>query len=158
MIGLDDLGVTAGRDRLVLVSMSRRRVVEPTVAHAAAVHTMPLLGRFLLELPRATDARLKPFDWGGASCLPFRPALKYGRVLLATARWRVDPTALPGAGAGDGEWLSAWRRCGRGCGCAWCRSATVTSGFGSTSISPWIVPCCVPTWTPAPDRSPWWTR
>ncbi|WP_018908087.1 lantibiotic dehydratase [Salinispora arenicola] len=108
VIGLDDLGVTAGRDRLVLVSMSRRRVVEPTVAHAAAVHTMPLLGRFLLELPRATDARLKPFDWGAASCLPFRPALRYGRVLLAAARWRVDPTALPGANAGDGEWLTAW--------------------------------------------------
>ncbi|MEU1808427.1 lantibiotic dehydratase [Micromonospora aurantiaca (nom. illeg.)] len=108
VIGLDDLGVTAGRDRLVLVSMSRRRVVEPTVAHAAAVHTMPLLGRFLLELPRATDARLKPFDWGAASCLPFRPALKYGRVLLTAARWRVDPTALPGADAGDGEWATAW--------------------------------------------------
>ncbi|MFY1636552.1 lantibiotic dehydratase family protein [Solwaraspora sp. WMMB335] len=56
VIGLDDLGVTAGRDRLVLVSMSRRRAVEPTVAHAAAVHTMPLLGRFLLELPRAARA------------------------------------------------------------------------------------------------------
>ena len=108
VIGLDDLGVTAGRDRLVLVSMSRRRVVEPTVAHAAAVHTMPLLGRFLLELPRATDARLKPFDWGAASCLPFRPALKYGRVLLTAARWRVDPTSLPGADASDDEWLTAW--------------------------------------------------
>ncbi|MEU8423617.1 lantibiotic dehydratase [Micromonospora sp. NPDC048835] len=108
VVGLDDLGVTAGRDRLVLVSMSRRRVVEPTVAHAAAVHTMPLLGRFLLELPRATDARLKPFDWGAASCLPFRPALRHGRVLLVAARWRVDPTALPGADASDGEWLSAW--------------------------------------------------
>ncbi len=108
VIDLDDLGVTAGRDRLVLVSMSRRRVVEPTVAHAAAVHTMPLLVRFLLELPRATDARLKPFDWGAASCLPFRPALRYGRVLLVAARWRVDPTSLPGANAGDGEWLTAW--------------------------------------------------
>ena len=108
VIGLDDLGVTAGRDRLVLVSVSRRRVVEPTVAHAAAVHTMPLLGRFLLELPRATDARLKPFDWGAASCLPFRPALRYGRVLLVTARWRVDPRCLPGADASDGEWLAAW--------------------------------------------------
>ncbi|MFE7868739.1 lantibiotic dehydratase [Micromonospora humida] len=108
VIGLDDLGVTAGPDRLVLVSMSRRRVVEPTVAHAAAVHTMPLLGRFLLELPRATDARLKPFDWGTASCLPFRPALRCGRVLLTAARWRVDPTALPGADASDGEWATAW--------------------------------------------------
>ncbi|MEU9505386.1 lantibiotic dehydratase [Micromonospora sp. NPDC048170] len=108
VIGLDDLGVAAGRDRLVLVSMSRRRVVEPTVAHAAAVHTMPLLGRFLIELPRALDARLKPFDWGAASCLPFRPALRYGRVILSAARWRVDLARLPGADASDGEWSTAW--------------------------------------------------
>ncbi|WP_327038063.1 lantibiotic dehydratase [Micromonospora maris] len=108
VIGLDDLGVAADRDRLVLVSMSRRRVVEPTVAHAAAVHTMPLLARFLVELPRALDARLKPFDWGAASCLPFRPALRYGRVLLSAARWRIDPALLPAAAASDGEWSAAW--------------------------------------------------
>ncbi|MFG3702756.1 lantibiotic dehydratase [Micromonospora sp. NPDC047620] len=108
VVNLDDLGVAAGGDRLVLVSMSRRRVVEPTVAHAAAVHTMPLLARFLVELPRALDARLKPFDWGAASCLPFRPAVRYGRVLLSAARWRIDPARLPGADASDGEWSAAW--------------------------------------------------
>ena len=108
VVGLDDLGVAAGADRLVLVSMSRRRAVEPTVAHAGAVHTMPLLARFLVELPRALDARLKPFDWGAASCLPFRPAVRYGRVVLSAARWRIDPARLPGADASDGEWSAAW--------------------------------------------------
>lgn len=108
VIGLDDLGVAADGDRLVLVSMSRRRVVEPTVTHAAAVHTMPLLARYLIELPRALDARLKPFDWGAASCLPFRPALRYGRVLLSAARWRIDPARLPAAAANDREWSAAW--------------------------------------------------
>ncbi|GIF69319.1 hypothetical protein Ais01nite_73540 [Asanoa ishikariensis] len=107
-IDLDDLGVAADRDRLVLVSMSRRRVVEPTVAHAGAVHTMPMIARFLVELPRATDARLKPFDWGAASCLPFRPALRYGRVLLTAARWRIDPAALPDVSAAEAEWAAAW--------------------------------------------------
>ncbi|MBQ1017979.1 lantibiotic dehydratase [Micromonospora sp. D93] len=108
IISIGDLGVAAGRDRLVLVSMSRGRVVEPTVAHAAALHTMPLLGRFLVELPRAMDARLKPFDWGAASCLPFRPALCYGRILLTAARWRIDPACLPAADASDSEWFAAW--------------------------------------------------
>ena len=133
-IGVDDLGVAAGRDRLVLVSMLRRRVIEPTVAHAAAVHTMPPLARFLVELPRATDARLTPFDWGAASCLPFRPALRYGRVLLTAARWRVDPARLPAADAGGGAWWAAWdalrkklRLPGR------VQIAAATSGFGSTS-------------------------
>lgn len=107
-IGIDDLGVAVGRDRLVLVSLSQRRVVEPTVAHAAALHTMPLLGRFLVELPRGMDARLKPFDWGAASGLPFRPALRYGRTLLTAARWRIDPAGLPAAQTSDGEWLTAW--------------------------------------------------
>ncbi|MCG5446189.1 lantibiotic dehydratase [Micromonospora sp. NIE79] len=108
VVNIGDLGVVAGRDRLALVSMSRGRVVEPTVAHAAALHTTPMLGRFLVELPRAMDARLKPLDWGAASCLPFRPALRYGRILLTAARWRIDPTCLPAAGASDGEWLAAW--------------------------------------------------
>ncbi|MEU7753669.1 lantibiotic dehydratase [Micromonospora sp. NPDC049171] len=108
IINIGDLGVVAGRDRLVLVSMSRGRVVEPTVAHAAALHTMPLLGRFLVELPRAMGAPLKPFDWGAASCLPFRPALRYGQILLTAARWRLDPARLPAADASDSEWLAAW--------------------------------------------------
>ena len=108
VVGVEDLGVAAGRDRLVLVSISRRRVVEPTVAHAAAMHTMPLLARFLIELPRCADARLAPFDWGAASRLPFRPALRYGRTVLTAARWRIDPARLPAAHASDGEWLAAW--------------------------------------------------
>ncbi|GAA3956326.1 hypothetical protein Aau02nite_78570 [Amorphoplanes auranticolor] len=107
-IGIDDLGVAAGRDRLVLVSLSQRRVVEPTVVHAAALHTMPPLGRFLVELPRGMDARLKPFDWGAASGLPFRPALRYGRTVLTAARWRIDPAGLPAAQTNDGEWDTAW--------------------------------------------------
>ncbi|SNT66011.1 thiopeptide-type bacteriocin biosynthesis domain-containing protein [Asanoa hainanensis] len=107
-IDLDDLGVAAGCDRLVLVSMSRRRVVEPTVAHAAAVHTMPLIARLLVELPRATDARLVPFAWGTATCLPFLPALRYGRVLLAAARWLVDPAVLPNVKVADAEWSAAF--------------------------------------------------
>jgi len=107
-IGIDDLAVAAGRDRLVLVSLSQRRVVELTVAHAAALHTMPALGRFLVELPRGMDARLKPFDWGAASGLPFRPALRYGRTLLTAARWRIDPASLPTGQTSDSEWLTAW--------------------------------------------------
>ncbi|GIF75970.1 lantibiotic dehydratase family protein [Asanoa siamensis] len=106
-IGVDDLGVAAGVDRLVLVSMSRRRVVEPTVAHAAAVHTMPLIARFLVELPRATDARLTPFTWGTAACLPFLPALRYGRILLTPARWRLEPGSLPDMQVAEAEWSAA---------------------------------------------------
>ncbi|MEV6527429.1 lantibiotic dehydratase [Longispora sp. NPDC051575] len=107
-IDLDDLAVTADDGRLVLVSVSRRQVVELALAHAAAPHTMPLLARFLLELPRATATGMKPFDWGAARELPFRPAVSYGRVLLCAARWRIDPARLPGADAPEAAWAAAW--------------------------------------------------
>jgi thiopeptide-type bacteriocin biosynthesis protein len=70
---------------------------------------MPAVGRFLVELPRGMDARLTPFDWGAASGLPFRPALRYGRTLLTAARWRIDPAGLPATYASDGEWGAGWQ-------------------------------------------------
>ncbi|MEV6527105.1 lantibiotic dehydratase [Longispora sp. NPDC051575] len=109
VIALDDLAVLADRGRLLLVSLSRRRVLEPTISHAAAPHTMPPLVRFLLDLPRATAGGVRPFDWGLARHLPFRPALRYGRVLLCAARWRVSPEHLPGPDATEKEWSAVWR-------------------------------------------------
>ncbi|GIG63199.1 hypothetical protein Lfu02_75710 [Longispora fulva] len=109
VIGLDDLAVTATGDRLVLVQVSRRRVLEPMVTHAGASHTMPPLGRLLLELPAALACPVKPLDWGAASAMPFRPALRYGRVILSPAAWHLDPTELPGPTSTELEWTARWR-------------------------------------------------
>jgi lantibiotic biosynthesis protein len=107
-LALSDLAVTADRDRLWLLSLSHRLPVETVLPHAAARHTMPLLARFLLELPRAAGPAVAPFDWGAAACLPFLPQVRYGRSILSPARWRIDPGALPGPDAPEPVWAAAW--------------------------------------------------
>ncbi|MFE2723398.1 lantibiotic dehydratase [Kitasatospora sp. NPDC059327] len=103
VIEVDDLAVTATRDRLFLVSMSRMRVVEPQVFHAVALDKQtPPLARFLAHLPRAFAAAWTGFDWGpAAASLPFLPRVRYGRCVLVPARWQ-----LTAAEAAD---LDAWR-------------------------------------------------
>ncbi len=106
-IPVQDLAVTADHDRLYVVSLSRRRVVEPVLTHAAARHTMPALARLLCEIPRATSAAVSVMDWGAGACLPFRPRVRYGRSILAPARWRVSASQLPGPAAPRREWTTA---------------------------------------------------
>ncbi len=106
-IPVQDLAVTADQDRLYVVSLSRRLVVEPVLTHAPARHTMPALARLLCELPRAESAAVSLFDWGVADCLPFRPRVRYGRSILAPARWRVSSSQLPGPAAPRREWTAA---------------------------------------------------
>jgi lantibiotic biosynthesis protein len=106
-IGVPDLAVTADQHRLYVLSLSRRRVVEPTLTCAAAWHTMPPLARLLVEIPQATGAPVALFDWGAAACLPFRPRLRYRRSILTPARWRIPASALPGPVAPRREWAAA---------------------------------------------------
>jgi thiopeptide-type bacteriocin biosynthesis protein len=106
-IPLRDLAVTADNDRLYLVSLTRHRVIEPTLTNAAARHTMPPLARFLFEVSRARQPSVSTFAWGMAACLPFLPRLRYGRSVLAPARWRIMCDALPGPDAPWPVWASA---------------------------------------------------
>ncbi|MEK8144020.1 lantibiotic dehydratase [Streptomyces sp. M10(2022)] len=64
-IPLDDLALTATHNRLHLVSISRRRIIEPQVFHAMALEKQPPpLARFLAHVPRAFTASWTGFDWG----------------------------------------------------------------------------------------------
>jgi thiopeptide-type bacteriocin biosynthesis protein len=104
---VDDLAVTADNDRMYVVSLSRRRVVEPMLTNAAAQHTMPPIARFLFELPRARSGTVSPFAWGVAGCLPFLPRVRYGRTVLAPARWQLPVDGLPGPDAPWATWMTA---------------------------------------------------
>ncbi|WP_329064637.1 lantibiotic dehydratase [Streptomyces sp. NBC_01429] len=106
-IPVRDLAVTADQNRLYVISLSRRRVVEPMLPHTGARHTMPPLARLLFEIPRSAYPQVTSFDWGAASHLPFLPRLRYGRSILAPAQWRLDPAALPGLKSPTGEWSTA---------------------------------------------------
>ena len=113
-IDLGDVAVTATHDRLYLVSVSRQRVIEPQVFHALAVEKQtPPLVRFLAHLDRAFTPVCREFDWGPhAARMPYLPRMRYGRTILAPARWRLAATDLPDPSDRD-RWLAAlsdWRK------------------------------------------------
>lgn len=105
MIPLEDLVVSADAQRLYLMSLTRQRIVEPTFLHAVEFrnHTHPL-ARFLGEITTAQSAACLPFSWGAASMLPFLPTVRYGRVILAPARWNMDTSDMPPLDASWSEW------------------------------------------------------
>ncbi|MGH3800103.1 MAG: thiopeptide-type bacteriocin biosynthesis protein [Pseudonocardiaceae bacterium] len=113
ILAVDDLAITATRDRLHLVSISSRRVVEPQVFHALALDKQPPpLARFLAQLPRAFSAAWYEFDWGPHAQLPYLPRVRYRRTVLSSARWRLTTDDLPHGEAGQDQWrqvLDRWR-------------------------------------------------
>jgi thiopeptide-type bacteriocin biosynthesis protein len=112
VITVDDLAVTATRDRLYLVCRSRRQVVEPQVFHALALDKQPpLLARFLAHLPRAFSAAWYQFDWGPHFGLPFLPQVRYDRTVLSPAQWRLTIADLPATAVQWPVVLDQWRRC-----------------------------------------------
>jgi thiopeptide-type bacteriocin biosynthesis protein len=113
LVPLDDLAVTADARRLHLMSISRRRAVEPLLFSAVELvkHSHPLL-RFLTEISTARAAACTAFSWGAASRLPFLPSLRYQRTILSPARWVLAATDLPGPSAPWRDWadsLTNWR-------------------------------------------------
>ncbi|MBB6037673.1 lantibiotic dehydratase [Phytomonospora endophytica] len=97
-LALDDIAVTADAHRLWLVWLSHGRVVEPLLFNAVepSRYLFPLV-RFLTEAPGALGTACHGFEWGQAAArLPFLPAVRFGRTLLAPARWRVSKHELPG--------------------------------------------------------------
>jgi thiopeptide-type bacteriocin biosynthesis protein len=112
-IELGDIAVTADRDRLYLVEVSRQRVLQPVTVNAVEPvrHAHPL-ARFLAEAPTALAAGCSPVEWGPAAhAMPFLPALRYGRTLLSPARWLLTPSELPDRKATWQQWdqaLTGW--------------------------------------------------
>ncbi|QKV90431.1 lantibiotic dehydratase [Streptomyces sp. NA02950] len=111
VIELEDLALTATRERLHLVSVSRRRVIEPQTFHALAIEKQLVpLARFLTQVPRAGLASWTEFDWGPHARLPFLPRVHYHRSILSPAQWRLTTDDL--ATSGPEDWhqtLTAWR-------------------------------------------------
>ncbi|MFE0654582.1 lantibiotic dehydratase [Streptomyces sp. NPDC059534] len=105
---VDDLAVLSTGEHLHLVSISRRRVVEPLVLHPLAMEKQaPPLARFLAMLGRAAGTAWTAFDWGpAAAALPVLPRVRYGRSILAPARWKLSAASLP-AGPFTKEWHAA---------------------------------------------------
>ncbi|MEU5839620.1 lantibiotic dehydratase [Streptomyces diacarni] len=109
----DDLAVGCDGRRMYLAVPDQGRRVEAVGMHALNLHAhTPPLARYLIELSRAQCATVTVFDWGAARTMPFLPRLRYGRAILAAARWRLEPTELPRQPAAWGAWDEAfadWR-------------------------------------------------
>lgn len=111
VITVDDLAITATRDRLHLVSRSRHQVIEPQVFHALALDKQPpLLARFLAHLPHAFSAAWYQFDWGPYLGLPFLPQVRYRRAILSPAQWRLTIVDLPPSPDRWRTVLDQWRQ------------------------------------------------
>lgn len=104
----EDLAVGCDGRRMYLAAPERGHRVEAVGVHALNLltHTPPLV-RFLTELSRAQCAQVTVFDWGAASAMPFLPRLRYGRTVLAPARWRLEASELPGRARPRDEWDAA---------------------------------------------------
>jgi thiopeptide-type bacteriocin biosynthesis protein len=112
-IDLDDLAVGCDRSHLYLVSLSRKRVIEPHTLHALDLrtHASPLV-RFLTEISRAQCAIVTEFPWGAATAMPYLPRVRYGRTILAQARWLLHTKDMPDSSASWADWhtaVEAWR-------------------------------------------------
>ncbi|MFF4260245.1 lantibiotic dehydratase [Streptomyces sp. NPDC001663] len=109
----EDLAVGCDGRRMYLAAPERGHRVEAVGMHALNLHThTPPLVRFLTELSRPQCAQVTVFDWGAAAAMPFLPRLRYGRTVLAPARWRLEASELPGHARPRAEWdaaLSDWR-------------------------------------------------
>ncbi|MFF4575688.1 lantibiotic dehydratase [Streptomyces sp. NPDC001410] len=117
IVGVDDLAVFSTDRHLHLVSVSRRRVVEPLVLHPLALEKQaPPLARFLAMLNRGSVTAWTAFDWGpAAAALPFLPRIRYRRTVLAPARWKLPAAVLPHGPyteawhAALNDWAATWR-------------------------------------------------
>ncbi|MEW2425735.1 lantibiotic dehydratase [Streptomyces nigra] len=107
LIDIDDLAVYSTGQVLHLVSVSRRRIVEPHVLHPLALEKqVPPLARFLAQLGRGFTTAWTEFDWGpAAGALPYLPRVRYRRTVLSPARWRLTAADLP-----PGPFSLAWHK------------------------------------------------
>jgi thiopeptide-type bacteriocin biosynthesis protein len=112
LIRLDDIGIVAVADGLHLVSISRRRIIEPQVFHALSLNKQaPPLARLLATLTRGFLARYTEFDWGPqASRLPYLPRVRYRRAILSPATWRITAADHAAMIAEPGSWEDAVNR------------------------------------------------
>ncbi|WP_353946455.1 lantibiotic dehydratase [Streptomyces sp. HUAS MG91] len=105
-----DLAVACDGRRMYLAAPAQGRRIEAVALHALNLrqHTPPL-ARLLSELARAQYAQVTDFDWGAANALPYLPRLRYGRTILAAARWRLAGVDFPGEADKFDEWRSRRR-------------------------------------------------
>jgi lantibiotic biosynthesis protein len=112
-IALHDLVVGSTQRHLYLKSRRLNREVWATAGHMLNLRLAPNVCRFIVEVSQLRRRTWSTFHWAAAESAPFLPRLRYGRVILSPAKWRLDKNS----GAfqeqmSDEAWkheLAAWR-------------------------------------------------
>lgn len=109
VLGVERLAVGADTHRLTLHDTETGRRVVPAAFHSLNPEwDLPNTARFLLDVAQAGVRPVRPWDWGAAGALPYLPRVRYGRTVLAPARWRPSE-AVRDQSAGFGDWERAVR-------------------------------------------------
>lgn len=82
--------------------LGRRIVPRLTTAHNFSGPTSLPLYRFLCALQQAGTAARLGWSWGPLATAPFLPRVRYGRLVLAVARWTLDEDELGDLGTPSG--------------------------------------------------------
>lgn len=117
VVSLDDIVVGVRRDHFYLRSRKLGVELRPTARHMLNAYGAPPVCAFLDAMSSDGSPRFAPFDWGPAAGFAFLPRVRYGRIVLAPARWLLRPAV----GGPDGwtddasafarhlaEWRTAW--------------------------------------------------
>jgi thiopeptide-type bacteriocin biosynthesis protein len=108
---LADLLLVSDGDHLIVWSVRRNQEVIPVLYSRLAPHLLPPMARFLQLLGRSGCRPWQGWSWGPLGDGPFQPRVRYGRTVLAPARW-VLPAELIATARDQGTWdeaLDAWR-------------------------------------------------
>ncbi|MFF5672808.1 lantibiotic dehydratase [Streptomyces hygroscopicus] len=110
--GMADLALAADPDRLYLVDASTGQEINPRLPTMLDPRRAPAAVRLLREVPTMGSWPSCVWSWGRLATLPHLPRVRYGRTVLAPARWRLTDPGLSDASLPDAEWerrLDAWR-------------------------------------------------
>lgn len=88
---LDDIAVGATLDRIYLTHVPTGHELVPVVHTMLSPGTQaPNIARFMFEVGLEGQRLWEPWDWGPAGAAPFLPRVRYGRVVLCPATWKLD--------------------------------------------------------------------
>ncbi|RLU79698.1 hypothetical protein CTZ27_36305 [Streptomyces griseocarneus] len=113
VVPLDDLAVGADLDGLYLVRSSTGRRVVPLAWNMLNPKAqIGNVGRFLREIRLSGVRPGFSWDWGPMEAAPYTPRVRYGRTVLAPARWLPTEPFFTDTGLSDHAWrlaLDCWR-------------------------------------------------
>jgi thiopeptide-type bacteriocin biosynthesis protein len=105
------VGVDNGTVTLYSKKLGRRVVPRLTTAHNYGLPELPPVYRFLCTLQHQHEVGVPAFSWGTLEQLEYLPRVRFGRLVLATARWLItaDETQRVAAAKGSQRFVAVQR-------------------------------------------------